>query len=104
MQEVETAAVVQVDPGLQLKCALPVAHLTQRTGARRTNGLSQGSEVGALQHRHVLAVPAATIGSTGGLGSGGAHREHDFYPALQMRSESLQLSLPDPCREKIERP
>src|SRR5437879_6209351 len=102
VQEVESAAVMQVDPGLQVKCALPLTHLAERTGARYTNSMSQGGEVGSLQHAHILTVPTLTIGSTCRPETGRTHREYVLHPSIQMRDERVQMCLPDPRREKIE--
>src|SRR5256885_17251693 len=101
MQKVESAPVMQVDPGLQVKLAVTLTHLSQRTGARHTDRMSQDGEVGLLQHSHVFIVPAVTVGSTCRLRSGRTHLEHELHPSLKMREERVQMSLPDPRREEI---
>jgi len=101
MQEVETAAVMQVDPRLQEKFTRALAHFCQGRGAPDTNALFEERKVGPLQHRHVFAVPPLPIGSTRSLGASRAHRERGFSPPFQMGSQHREMSLPEPCREKI---
>jgi len=49
MQEVESPAVVQVDPGLEVEGAIALPHFPQRGAARCTNRFPQRCETGLLE-------------------------------------------------------
>src|SRR6185312_14715346 len=99
----EAAAVVQVDPRLQLKRLPAPPHLTERPSAGRLNGLSKGSPDGPLENVHLLAVPAAAVGPARRRGARRAQRQNPVRPFREARLQGFEMRLPDPGGKEIVR-